>query len=104
MFRVNETLAFNGATYRILQLSPEQAIWICLDDPAAFPVLVSMDELHAALEDGALTRAEDPFADVAMIVPEEGSAAQIKRDRNLAMIRPVVDDPLFYSPKVRGQP
>ena len=102
MFRVNETLAFNGATYRILQLSPEQAIWICLDDPAAFPVLVSIDELHAALEDGALTRAEDPFADVAMIVPEEESAAQIKRDRNLAMIRPVVDDPLFYSPKVRG--
>jgi len=102
MFRINEVLAFSGATYRLLQLSPEQTVWICLDDPAAFPAVVPVSELHAVLMDGALTRAEDPYADVAMIVPEEGSAAQIKRDRNLALIRPVVDDPFFYNPKVRG--
>lgn len=102
MFRVNETLAFNGSTYRILHLEPERAVWICLDDPSAFPTRMSVAELQAGLEDGTVRRAEDPFADIAMLMPEKGSTAQIKRDRNYALIRSIVDDPGCYDPQIRG--
>jgi len=102
MLRVNETLKFKERTYRILHLMPEDAVWICLDGASAFPALVPKKELHEALESGALTRAEDPHASLIMLSPEPGSTAQIKRDRNYALIRSIVDDPLFYDPKARG--
>ncbi|WP_022661134.1 DDE-type integrase/transposase/recombinase [Paucidesulfovibrio longus] len=102
MFRVNETLACNGSIYRILHLTPEYATWISLDDPSAFPVQVSLMELRAGLEDGTVKREEDPFAKLALLTPEEGSTARIKRDKNHALILPIINDPRCYEPKMRG--
>lgn len=102
MFRVNEVITYNGLMHRILSLYGEQVVWIRLDEKAALPSLVLVRELMEAIEEGALVRTEDPFAELAYITPEQGSAAQVKRDRNYVLIKAIVEDPEYFDPKVRA--
>lgn len=102
MFRINEVVKYDDKLYRILSLVPDQIVWICIDDTSAFPSLVNMDDLAEAIDREALVRAEDPFAKLAYLTPEQGSAAQIKRDRNYQIIKPLIEDPLYYVPKIRS--
>jgi len=80
----------------------DQVIWIRVEDTAAFPSLVCINELMEAIDKEMLVRTADPFADLAFITPELGSTAQIKRDRNYDLIKPIVEDPQSYDPKVRS--
>ena len=102
MFRINEVVCYEGYLYRILSLIDDQAIWIRVEDTAAFPSLVYINELMEAIDKEKLVRKADPFADLAFITPERGSSAQIKRDSNYDLIRPIVDDPQYFDPKVRS--
>ena len=102
MFRINEVVSYEGHLYRILSFIIDQAIWIRVEDTAAFPSLVYINELMEAIDKEKLVRKADPFADLAFITPERGSSAQIKRDSNYDLIRPIVDDPQYFDPKVRS--
>lgn len=102
MFRINEVVNYEGKLYRILSLMPDQVIWICVEDLAAFPSLVYMNELLEAIDKEVLVRANDPFIDLAYITPEPGSTARIKRDRNYDLIKLLVDDPFYFDPQVRS--
>jgi hypothetical protein len=102
MFRVNEVLEYNGQLFRVLSVLSEEVVWIKIDDSKAFPSLVLIRELVKGLDDEALKRAKDPFADLALVTPELGSPTQKRRDRNHDLIQPIVTDPLFYEPNVRA--
>ena len=102
MFRVNEVFKYDEKLFRVLLLLPEQLVWIDVADPKAFPVVMLTRELRAALEEGLLIRAEDPFAHLAFEQPESGSSAQKKRDKSYALIKEIVADHDSYLPKVRS--
>jgi len=102
MFRVNEVLDYNGQLFRVLSVLAEEVVWIKVEDPKAFPSLVLIRELVKGLDEDALKRANDPFADLALVTPKRGSATQKRRDKNHALIQPIVSDPLFYEPNVRA--
>lgn len=102
MFRINEVLNYEGKLFRVLSLLSEQIVWINIEDPKSFPSLVLIRELKKAIDDEILVRAEDPYADLALTFPEQGSNTQIKRDKNHELIQDVINDPLYYAPKVRA--
>lgn len=103
MFRVNEVLEYNSQLFRVLAVQKEEVVWIRIDDPKAFPSLVLTRELLKGLDDKALKRAVDPFAELALETPERGSATQKRRDKNHDLIQPIVTDPHFYEPEVRAK-
>ncbi|KZK82601.1 Transposon Tn7 transposition protein TnsB [Pseudovibrio sp. Ad13] len=102
MFQINEVLSFDQRRYRILQLMGEHLVWIDIDDKSAFPEIASTDELRSAIEDEVLDRVQDPFSELTFLNPAEGSTAKTKRDRNYALIKPLLDLPDFYDPESRG--
>jgi len=102
MFRVNEVLEYNGQLFRVLSVLSEEVVWIKIDDPKALPSLVLTRELIKGLDDEALKRAVDPFAELALETPERGSATQKRRNRNHDLIQPIVTDSLFYEPTIRA--
>ncbi|WP_018123629.1 Mu transposase C-terminal domain-containing protein [Desulfovibrio oxyclinae] len=102
MFRVNEVLDYNGQLFRVLSVLAEEVVWIKVEDPKAFPSLVLVRELVKGLDEDALKRTNDPFADLALVTPKRGSATQKRRDKNHALIQPIVSDPFFYEPNVRA--
>ncbi|MBC16723.1 MAG: transposase [Desulfovibrio sp.] len=102
MFRVNEVLEYNGQLFRVLSVLSEEIVWINIDNSKALPSLVLIRELVKGLDDEVLKRAKDPFAELALVTPERGSATQTRRDRNHDLIQPIVTDPLFYEPNSRA--
>lgn len=102
MFRVNEVLQYEGKAYRVLQIFPEELVWINIDDPKATPGVVLVRDLIVGFDDGSLSRVDDPFADLAFAMPENGSKAQFKRDQYFELIKDIVCDPNCYDPKFRS--
>lgn len=98
MFRINEVISMEGKLFRVLALLPSELVWIVLNDDSAFPTLVG----NTVIENDALTRIADPYENLAFLLPEKGSTAQIKRDQNYELIKPLIIEPLFYEPKVRS--
>lgn len=103
MYQVNEVVSLEGAIYRVLHVALKQVAWISLEDKKVFPCLIGLNEIERLVLDEKLVRAEDPYSFLFSLDPEKGSVAVEKRDRNFKIIQPLIDDPLFYMPKVRAE-
>lgn len=103
MFQVNEVISLEDALYRVLIIMGDKIVWISIEDKKAFPSVIALAELEELLLDERLMRAEDPYSYLLMLSPEEGSKEVQKRDKNLEIIKPLIDDPLFYLPKNRAE-
>lgn len=102
MFRVNEVLRCEGKVYRVLQVLPDQLVWINIDDSKATPGVILIRDLIVGFDDESFIRIDDPFTELAYAMPENGSKAQLKRDQCFELIKEIVSDPSSYDPKVRG--
>ena len=102
MFRINEVLRFEGINYRVLALLADEIVWIKLDESSALPSMALTEELENAILDEALTREKDPYAELAMVMPEPGSTAYQKREANYQLIQPLVEAAGFFDPKARS--
>lgn len=102
MFRVNEILSYNGRKYRVLALIDDLVVWIDVEKTVGMPSSVSIEELLNSIDKERLFRDKDPYKNLALCIPEKGSIAQIKRDKNYDLIRPIVNHVQFYNPKVRA--
>jgi hypothetical protein len=103
MFRINEILKYNEARYRILALLSMQAVWIRVDNDNSLPSLIDLEELSSAIDKGELTREKEAFGELLFQMPEDGSTAKLKRDKNYQLIKPLIDSPEFFLPKVRAK-
>lgn len=101
MLRVNEILKYHDVLYRILKISFDQIIWIDIESPSALPNAILLDEITSAIDDGQLSREEDPFSQLAFTLIKQGSSGQIKRDRNLGYIQDLVNNSECFDPKFR---
>ncbi|SMF34597.1 Mu transposase C-terminal domain-containing protein [Desulfovibrio gilichinskyi] len=102
MFRVNEVLNYGGLKYRVLALAGDQVVWICIDKTSGMPSAVYLNDLSNSIEQGMLSRSEDPYEELAYIVPELESSSYNKRDKNYELIKPIVVHPQFFEPKIRA--
>ena len=103
MFRINEVLSYDGEKYRVLTLLQGEIVWIRLEADSAFPSIVLQSELETAFIDETLARLSDPYEQLAYLSPEPDSTAYKKRETNYQLIKPLVDVPEFYNPKIRSQ-
>jgi hypothetical protein len=103
MFRINEILKYNGVSYRILALLSTQVVWIRIDDDNSLPSLIDLEELRSTIDKGKLTREKEVFGELLFQMPEDGSTAKFKRDKNYQLIKPLIDSPKFFLPKVRSE-
>ncbi|WP_089138326.1 Mu transposase C-terminal domain-containing protein [Vibrio rumoiensis] len=103
MFQINEVLQFEDKKYRILSQLGDSYVWISIDDKSDFPSIIDLHSLKLAIQDEILNRVDDPYSYLVMLAPEEGSVAQIKRDTNYELIRPIIELDEFYKPEVRGE-
>ncbi|NOU51290.1 transposase [Pseudoalteromonas sp. JBTF-M23] len=103
MFQINEVLQYEQTLYRILMVFDYYVLWIKVHDDKAFPELVEIAELEQGFQDEVLKRVADPYSDIATVIPEAGSTAQLKRDENYAAIKPLVELENCYEPKARGK-
>ena len=81
MFRINEVICINNIRYRILADLGDVIIWISLDDETEFPSEVTRYELLNAIENGELSRIDDPFSHIYYQQPEPNSKREFIRDK-----------------------
>ncbi|WP_180060015.1 DDE-type integrase/transposase/recombinase [Acinetobacter sp. YH12135] len=103
MLKINEVLSFESSLFRILTILPHSVIWINLEVENAFPIEITKTEILKGLEDSSIQRAVDPHETLAFFQPEKGSAQEIKRNQNYALIYPLISHELFFIPSQRGK-
>ncbi|WP_018277471.1 Mu transposase C-terminal domain-containing protein [Teredinibacter turnerae] len=103
MFQVNEVIRLIDDRYRVLLTTNRHVIWIAIEDQKAFPDTVEISQLESLMLQEKLCRIEDPYEYVQTLFPEQGSKEANIRDRNYQIIRPLIEDPLFYIDRVRSK-
>lgn len=103
MFRINDVLELDQERFRILRRLGDVFVWISIDSPSHFPALIDLDTLTEAIHNGALRRVDDPYTDLILSSPPDGSVAQVKRDQNYELIGPIIESDDFFLPKVRAK-
>lgn len=97
MLRINDIALFEEVRYRILDVAEFRYAWIDIDSNNAFPITIKESEVEQAILAESLSIAEDPFMHLATYLPEQGSTAQKIRDKRLAVIADLIDQPgIFY--------
>ena len=104
MFRINDVYNNQGERYRILSLLSKNIVWIDIDKASALPALISYKELANLIEENICYLVDDPYQDLILQNPEDGSTAQLKRDSNYELIKPIVNHSLYYLPAERAKP
>ena len=95
MFRINDVYNNQGERYRILSLLSKNIVWIDIDKGSALPALISYKELANLIEEKVCYLVDDPYQDLILQNPEDGSTAQLKRDSNYELIKPIVSHHLY---------
>lgn len=103
MFQINEVLKFEQERFRILSQFGDQFVWISIDNKSDFPSIIDWASLENAMQNGTLHRVNDPYASLVLEIPEHGSTAQVKRDRNYELISPIIKLDDYYDPKQRAK-
>ncbi|WP_227430300.1 Mu transposase C-terminal domain-containing protein [Psychrobacter sp. I-STPA6b] len=103
MLRINDVYSNQDLKYRILSLLPEHVVWIEIDNTSALPELIFIDNLINLIEEGVCYITEDPYQNLILQTPEDGSKAQLKRDENYELIKPIISHPLYYLPEERAK-
>ena len=101
MFKVNDVVLYNDDKYRILHFDAESVIWIDIEKTTGMPSAIDMEEVLKAVNDGVLSRTEDPYEHLASIYPKQGSRAQVIRDNNYDLVRYITEDPGCFDPEIR---
>ena len=103
MLPINSVIQVDDKRYRLLWTGSEQAYWINIDNPTAWPELVSIDNLSSQLCASDIYLIEDPFYDVTLRVVKEGTTAWVKRENAWRMIECHIDNMGLFSRRKRGE-
>ncbi len=103
MYQLNEVLNLEGSLYRVLKIVGNDLVWIAMDEKNAFPTVESLSAIEQLVIDEKLIRAEDPYAFLQLESPEPESKSSEIRDKNFEILKPLIEEPLFYIPKVRAK-
>ena len=103
MLRINDVYSNQDLEYRILSVLPEQIVWIEVDSTSALPELILVKDIINLIEEGVCYIVKDPYESLILQAPEDGSKAQLKRDENYELIKPIVSHHLYYLSEERAK-
>lgn len=103
MPRINDVFQLEQERHRILALAHQHVLWINIDSDKAWPELVRTAEIEQWILDESLRRVEDPYQELAALIVEQGSKAQVIRDQRYELIAPLLADEEIYYRSGRGR-
>lgn len=103
MLRINDVFLLEQERHRILALADQHVLWINIDSDKAWPELVRTTEIEQWILDESLRRVEDPYQELAALIVEQGSKAQVIRDQRYELIAPLLADEEIYYRSGRGR-
>jgi len=103
MYQVNEVLELEGTLYRVLKIVGNQLVWIPVENKSSFPSVVQIPDIEQLVIDEKIVRADDPFAFLQQEMPAHDSSEVKIRDKNYKLLTPLIEEPFFYIPRVRGK-
>lgn len=99
MWRVNDVVEYDGKRYRILFVASTKLVWLCIDENKGIPTSEDIDSLEDLVAAGELARVEDPYGELQVQSPEEGSADFAFREKAYRTIESVIADDRMYFKK-----
>ncbi|MFW1230978.1 transposase [Vibrio parahaemolyticus] len=102
MWRVNETLSFDGKPYRILFTETSYFYWIAIDENKGLPERVYFDECCNWTDEGRLEKIPDPYSYLQGESWDEASSSYLESQRNYELIKPIVEGEEAFDKRVRA--
>jgi hypothetical protein len=102
MWRVNETLSFDGKPYRILFTETSYFYWIAIDENKGLPERVYFDECCNWTDEGRLEKIPDPYSYLQGESWDQASSNYLESQRNYELIKPIVEGEGAFDKRVRA--
>ncbi len=102
MWRVNETLSFDGKPYRILFTETSYFYWIAIDENKGLPERVYFDECCSWTNEGRLEKIPDPYSYLQGESWDQASSNYLESQRNYELIKPIVEGEGAFDKRVRA--
>lgn len=102
-FQLNRVYERGGDLYRLIGEVGDNYQLIDVLARKALPISVAKADLQKEANDDKLCLADDPWEHLLYKQLEPEHLHLTIRDKNYAIIKPIVEDPEFYDPKVRGR-
>lgn len=103
MWRVNDVVEYDNKRYRILFVESTRLVWLCIDENKGIPTSEYIDVLEDLVASGQLIRVDDPFAELQVLTPEEGSSDYRHREKAYKAIKDIIADEKMYFKKERSE-
>lgn len=103
MFVRNEVFQWDSKKIRILLSHPKLIFWIDIEDKSALPKSCKREELERLMAENSLKLTDDPYIDISLTCPKEGSKSESIQIKAWDTIREIVEDePNIYKRDKRG--
>lgn len=102
MWRVNETLSFDGKPYRILFTETSYFYWIAIDENKGLPERVYFDECCNWTDEGRLEKIPDPYSYLQGESWDQASSNYLESQRNYELIKSIVEGEGIFDKRVRA--
>lgn len=102
MWRINETLSFDGKPYRILFTETSYFYWIAIDENKGLPERVYFDECCNWTDEGRLEKIPDPYSYLQGESWDQASSNYLESQRNYELIKPIVEGEGAFDKRVRA--
>ncbi|MFB1074622.1 transposase [Vibrio diabolicus] len=102
MWRVNETLSFDGKPYRILFTETSYFYWIAIDENKGLPERVYFDECYNWTGEGRLEKIPDPYSYLQGESWDQASSNYLESQRNYELIKPIVEGEGAFDKRIRA--
>ena len=103
MWQVNETIAFDGKSYRVLFTENSYFYWFAIDDNKGFPERIYFDECHGWIDEGRVNKIPDPYAYLQAEPWEIESNNYQEIQKHYELIKPIVEGEEAFNKSTRAK-
>ena len=103
MWQVNETIEFDGKSYRVLFTENSSFYWIAIDDNKGFPEIIYFDECHGWVDEGRINKIPDPYAYLQAESWEIESSNYQEIKKHYELIKPIVEGEEAFNKRTRAK-
>jgi hypothetical protein len=103
MWQVNETIEFDGKSYRVLFTDNSYFYWIAIDDNKGFPEIIYLEECHGWIDEERVNKIPDPFAYLQAKSWEIESSNYQEIQKHYELIKPIVEGEEAFNKRTRAK-
>lgn len=101
MWQVNETIAFDGKSYRVIFIENSYFYWFAIDDNKGFPEIIYFDECHGWVDEGRINKIPDPYAYLQAESWDIESNNYQEIQKHYELIKPIIEGEEAFNKRTR---